>query len=289
MRIDKSWFIRSTAFKNLYIRVKYPLLRRGEEALQRGAHPVGGETQRSGVQFVLPPWLEALLPELVRRRPALGAAALPRNSGARRVDPQRQRRPVRDDGAAQQAWRASRPLRGLPTLPPRAEHAELRRLPPLRGWHAVLLARWRGRGFRRDVHPQCQERHGRGPHHLLLRHREYIDRTFIQNPQLHWRRLAEASVIAKHQLGDLKLALQMADKLSSQPASVEMPRWARDIQFILLGNMNEFETAIAIIVALLQSDAINDPDELHFLQEKLLYFQQKLSEFQQKGVTEAES
>jgi len=115
---------------------------------------------------------------------------------------------------------------------------------------------------------------------------EYIDRTFLQNPQLHWRRLAEASVIAKHQLGDMQLALQMADKLSSQPALVEMPRWARDIQFILLGDMNEFETAITIIVALLQSEAVNDPDELRFLQEKLLYFQQKLSEFKQKGASE---
>jgi len=112
---------------------------------------------------------------------------------------------------------------------------------------------------------------------------EYIDRTFMQNPQLHWRRLAEASVIAKHQLGDLQLALQMAEKLSSQPASVIMPRWARDMQFILLGDMNEFETAITIIVALLQSEAVNDPDEARFLQEKLLYFQQKLSELQQEA------
>jgi len=117
---------------------------------------------------------------------------------------------------------------------------------------------------------------------------EYIDRTFIQNPQLHWRRLAEASVIAKHKLGDLQLALQMADKLSSQPPSVEMPRWARDMQFILLGDMNEFETAITIIVALLQSEAVNDPDEVRFLKEKLLYFQQKLSEFQQNNTTQIE-
>ena len=115
---------------------------------------------------------------------------------------------------------------------------------------------------------------------------EYIDRTFMYNPQLHWRRLAEASVIAKHQLEDLELALQMADKLSSQPPSVEMPRWARDMQFILLGDMNEFETAITIIVALLQSEAVNDPDEARFLKEKLLYFQQKLSESQQNSRSE---
>lgn len=109
---------------------------------------------------------------------------------------------------------------------------------------------------------------------------EFIDRTFKQNPQLHWRRLAEASVIAKHQLGDLQLALQMAEQLSSQPASIVMPRWARDMQFILLGDMNEFESAITIIVALLQSEAVKDPDEARFLKEKLLYFQQKLSELQ---------
>ena len=110
---------------------------------------------------------------------------------------------------------------------------------------------------------------------------EYIDRTFLQNPQLHWRRLAEATVIAKHQLEDLPLALQMAEKLSNQPESIKMPRWARDMQFILLGDMNEFETAITIIVALLESDAVKDPDEARFLNEKLLYFQQKLSELQQ--------
>ena len=118
---------------------------------------------------------------------------------------------------------------------------------------------------------------------------EYINRTFMYNPQLHWRRLAEASVIAKHQLEDLELALQMADKLSSQPPSVEMPRWARDMQFILLGDMNEFETAITIIVALLQSEAVNDPDEARFLKEKLLYFQQKLSELQQNNTTQIEN
>jgi hypothetical protein len=57
-----------------------------------------------------------------------------------------------------------------------------------------------------------------------------------------------------------------------------MPAWARDIHLILLGDLNEYETAIAIISGLLKSDAVNDPDEKLFLQEKLLYFQQKLSE-----------
>ena len=116
---------------------------------------------------------------------------------------------------------------------------------------------------------------------------EFINRTFMLNPQLHWRRLAEASVIAKHQLGDIPLALQMAEKLTSQPPSVKMPHWARDIQFILLGDMNEFEAAIAIIVALLQSEAVNDPDEARYLQEKLLDFQHKLSELRHNEAAES--
>ena len=110
---------------------------------------------------------------------------------------------------------------------------------------------------------------------------EYIDRTFEQNPQLHWRRLAEASVIAKHQLGDMRLALKMAQKISNQPATIKIPRWARDLEFILLGDMNEYESAITIIIALLQSKSVKDPDEVRFLKDKLLMFQQKLSESQQ--------
>jgi hypothetical protein len=107
---------------------------------------------------------------------------------------------------------------------------------------------------------------------------EFIQRRFDDDPQLHWRRLAEASVIAKHRLGDIDLALAMARKLARQPASVEMPRWARDFEFLLLADLNELESAIAIVQALLQTEAVNDPDERRFLQGKLLDFQQKLFE-----------
>jgi len=111
----------------------------------------------------------------------------------------------------------------------------------------------------------------------------FVERTFDHDPQLHWRRLVEASLLAKHRLGDLELALRIAEKLASQPASVVMPNWARDIHFLLLAEMNEFESAIAMIQALIQSGAISDPDEKRFLESKLLDFQQKLFETQQSG------
>ncbi len=104
----------------------------------------------------------------------------------------------------------------------------------------------------------------------------FIQRRFADDPQRHWRRLAEASVIAKHQLDDLPLALEMAKLLSSQPLSVEMPQWARDIHFLLLANLNQYESAIALIEAMLLSGSVTDPDELRFLRSKLSEFQQKL-------------
>ena len=109
----------------------------------------------------------------------------------------------------------------------------------------------------------------------------FIQRRFDDAPQLHWRRLAEASVIAKHKLQDLELALAMAEKLTQQPASIEMPNWARDFQFLLLAELNELESAIALIQALLKTDAIHDPDEKRFLEGKLLDLQQKLFESRQ--------
>lgn len=109
----------------------------------------------------------------------------------------------------------------------------------------------------------------------------FIERRFDDNPQLHWRRLAEASLIAKHKLDDLDLALRLAEKLAAQPASVDMPRWARDFEFLLLAEMNETESAIAIIQALLQSGSIKDPDEQRYLRGKLSEFQQILFESQQ--------
>lgn len=107
---------------------------------------------------------------------------------------------------------------------------------------------------------------------------DYIRNVFVQNPKLHWRRLTEATILARHQLGDLELALSMAQQLSKQPGSIVMPHWARDMQFLLLGELNEFEAGIEIIAALLKDNSITDPDERRFLNAKLMGFRQKLLE-----------
>jgi hypothetical protein len=110
---------------------------------------------------------------------------------------------------------------------------------------------------------------------------DFIQASFAREPQLHWRRMTEATILAKHKLGDLSLALSLAEQLTTQPIDVVMPQWARDMQFILLGELNEFEAGIAIIVAMLESGSLENADERRFLRVKLLEFQQKLLESQQ--------
>ncbi len=111
----------------------------------------------------------------------------------------------------------------------------------------------------------------------------FIERRFDEDPQRHWRRMTEACVIAKHKLGDLDLALRLAEKIARQPAEVVMPHWARDFRFLLLAELNELESAIAVIQALLETDAVDDPDERRFLLAKLSEFQQRLFESQQNS------
>jgi hypothetical protein len=110
----------------------------------------------------------------------------------------------------------------------------------------------------------------------------YIETNFDRNPQLHWRRMTEATLIAKHNMNNLELALRLAEKVASQPPEIKMPAWARDFRFLLLAELNEMESAIAIIQALLSTEAVSDPDEERFLRGKLSKFQQKLFETQQK-------
>ncbi len=109
-----------------------------------------------------------------------------------------------------------------------------------------------------------------------------IETLFDQNPQQHWRRMTEASVLAKHILKDLPLALRLADKVADLPAQVQIPYWARDMKLVLLDELNELETAQLLISSMLQQGQISDPDEIRFLQSRLLKIQQKLSAQRQK-------
>lgn len=95
----------------------------------------------------------------------------------------------------------------------------------------------------------------------------YVHRAYQENPE-RWRWLAESAVIARHQLKDLPLALRFAKDLADHsPANA--PAWVRDMQIIILEAMNEYEAALLLTGALIQSGTVTDEHELNFLTQKL--------------------
>jgi hypothetical protein len=104
-----------------------------------------------------------------------------------------------------------------------------------------------------------------------------IKKLFEENPALHWRRMTEACLLAKHQLNDLPLALSLAEEVAKLPPSIELPYWARDMKLILLDELNQLQSAQILISSMLQSGSITDNDELRFLKSRLLKIQQQMS------------
>lgn len=103
---------------------------------------------------------------------------------------------------------------------------------------------------------------------------EFIREKFVEDPNGRWRWLAEATLIAKHRLDDLPLALSFAEQLASLANSPEVPFWARDMQLMLLQDMDELESARILIGGLLANGDIDDPYEISFLEMKLKELEQ---------------
>jgi hypothetical protein len=89
------------------------------------------------------------------------------------------------------------------------------------------------------------------------------------DPDRRWPWLANAALIAKHQLKDLPLARKYAQAIRLQATGQDVPDWAKQMEIFILQDMNELESAKVLIGGLLHSGQITDPNEIRFLQEKL--------------------
>lgn len=92
---------------------------------------------------------------------------------------------------------------------------------------------------------------------------------FVERPLQRWRWLAEATIIARHRMGDLELALDYARLIAEHTEPGQIPFWARDLQILLLEDMGELEAARMLIGGLLASGEITDPHEIRFLERRL--------------------
>lgn len=98
---------------------------------------------------------------------------------------------------------------------------------------------------------------------------DFVHEAFLDDPAARWRWLAEGTLLAKHRIEDLDLALRYARDLAEHTEGMDVPYWARDLQILVLEDMGEYEAARILIGGLLASDEIEDPRELQFLERRL--------------------
>ncbi len=92
---------------------------------------------------------------------------------------------------------------------------------------------------------------------------------FAEDPNRRWPWLAHAALVARHRLHDLPLARKYAQAIRLQATGPQVPAWARELEVFVLEDMQEIDSARALIGALLQSGQITDPHELQFLAQRL--------------------
>ena len=110
---------------------------------------------------------------------------------------------------------------------------------------------------------------------------DYIYTRFSQDPDRHWRWLAQAVIVAKHDLKDLELALKYADALAEKATGEHVPYWAKDMKMIVLEDMGKLEAAKILVGGLIAGGEISDPHELAFLENKLRLLEEELTKSRQ--------
>ena len=95
----------------------------------------------------------------------------------------------------------------------------------------------------------------------------FVHESFHARPAQRWRWLAHAAIVARHRLGDDRLALSYAEDLAQHAPAA--PAWARQMRIVLLQELGERDQAIRLLAELLAGDAVRDRAERRFLLARL--------------------
>jgi hypothetical protein len=96
---------------------------------------------------------------------------------------------------------------------------------------------------------------------------EFVREQFDRDPDRRWRWLAHCAIVAKHRLGDARLALSYAEAITREARLAS--NWARQMRIFILEDMGEREAATVLLGGLLASGEVSEPKEIHFLTERL--------------------
>jgi hypothetical protein len=98
---------------------------------------------------------------------------------------------------------------------------------------------------------------------------DFIHAAFLEDPDRRWPWLAHAVVLARHRLGDTRLALFYARELRTHVDPGSAPPWVGEMEALALADLGEREAARVLLGGLLASGTITEPHERHFLIERL--------------------
>ena len=98
---------------------------------------------------------------------------------------------------------------------------------------------------------------------------EFVYQQFLHDPNRRWPWLGHVTIIAKHKLKDMELALKYARALEQHATGTKVPSWARQMEFVVLEEMGELDAARIFIGGLLSSGQVTHPKEIHFLNQRL--------------------
>jgi hypothetical protein len=96
---------------------------------------------------------------------------------------------------------------------------------------------------------------------------EFVRDQFDRDPDQRWRWLAHCAIMAKHRLGDARLALSYAEAIAQRAKRAS--NWARQMRIFILEDLGELEAAKVLLGGLLASGEVTEPKEIHFLMERL--------------------
>lgn len=98
---------------------------------------------------------------------------------------------------------------------------------------------------------------------------DFIYREYFADPNRRWPALAQAALLAKHELKDLPLARRYAAAIDRYTTAPDVPLWAKQMGIFILEDLNELEAARITLGGLLESGKITDPAEAALLKRRL--------------------
>ena len=110
---------------------------------------------------------------------------------------------------------------------------------------------------------------------------DFVRGAFAEDPARRWQWMAGATTLAKNEVEDIDLALEMAQELREGIEGIEgVPSWARQMEGFLLQDLNRFEEAIVFLENLVESGELTDENELNLHIDRLFDL---LTEMREKG------